>query len=772
MKIRNKINLAFINGALLITLVVGVTINAFASNELSKLNENFLLRLNNSQAEQVSMFLKSEKEVAEILAASTVFRNFLNAPINSPDYANQANISRERLVRSMGSVKQIEDLYIIDKNGKTVLSTDKSYEGKDRNQDAGFINGKEQTFIEEISELEENNLLYDVHSPIFDDKTHTFLGQIALRMKPENLFKAVGAEISGTTTGENFLVNENYTFLGGSRFLSKDDILTRKIETQNVKECFDPEEIKLTEQDENYNAPLKNYIDYRNKNIIGTHHYIPEAGWCLITKQDASEVFAPSLRMTLIIVLISLLSSAILIPFISYITGRITKSIASLQAEVNLAGSGSSENVITVKSNDEVGQLAEAFRKMLQVLKKSREDVDKKVEEQTGELKKQSVELQEQQKAILNILDDVEKEKIQAEKLAAIVKYSTEAILAKTLDGIITEWNSGAENLYGWTAKEIIGKNIKTIVPQEKYAEVDEIIGKVGKGDMVEHFQTVRIKKDGEKVDISLSASPIKDSSGKIIGISVIALDITKEKQIDKAKTEFVSLASHQLRTPLSTINWYSEMLLGGDAGKLNKEQKEFLQQIYTGNQRMVDLVNALLNVSRLELGTFVIDPEVCDLKDIAKKVIADILPQMKTKKQTFKEEYAKDLPKASVDKKFVDIIMQNLLSNAMKYTPEGGEIKFSISKDKDNFIISVADTGMGIPKNQQEKIFTKMFRADNVRESDTVGTGLGLYMVKSILEQSGGKIWFESTENKGTTFFIAIPLSGMRKKEGTKKLS
>jgi signal transduction histidine kinase len=239
---------------------------------------------------------------------------------------------------------------------------------------------------------------------------------------------------------------------------------------------------------------------------------------------------------------------------------------------------------------------------------------------------------------------------------------------------------------------------------------------------------------------------------------------MTKEKEIDKAKTEFVSLASHQLRTPLSTVNWYAEMLLAGDAGELGEKQKKYLDEVYRSNQRMVELVNALLDVSSLELGTFVIDPERVDICKLAENVIDEQRPQIDMRKIRFSFSCDKNVSFMQADPKLLRMVMQNILSNAVKYTPEKGrvELNVSVDNDKQDLQIKISDTGYGIPKNQQDKIFTKLFRADNVRDKDTDGTGLGLYIVKSIVENSGGKVWFESAGgvgNKGTTFFVTLPL-------------
>ncbi len=213
-------------------------------------------------------------------------------------------------------------------------------------------------------------------------------------------------------------------------------------------------------------------------------------------------------------------------------------------------------------------------------------------------------------------------------------------------------------------------------------------------------------------------------------------------------------------------------MLLAGDAGKLNKEQKQFIDEIYAGNQRMVALVNALLNVSRLELGTFMIDPTPIDLKEMAQSVIKELEPGIKEKKLKITSLFDKKLKKINLDSGLTRMIFQNLLSNAIKYTPNKGSVKLTIKEEKKNVLISVSDTGFGIPKDQQDKIFTKLFRASNVREKNTEGTGLGLYIIKSIVENSNGNIYFISEEKKGTTFFVSLPLSGMQKKFGEKKIT
>lgn len=248
----------------------------------------------------------------------------------------------------------------------------------------------------------------------------------------------------------------------------------------------------------------------------------------------------------------------------------------------------------------------------------------------------------------------------------------------------------------------------------------------------------------------------------------------SQTKIIDETKSQFVTIASHQLRTPLTAIKWYAELLLTGGLGNLNDNQKEYLQELFHASEKMAELIDALLNVSRIEMGTFSVNPEPVNLASLIQEELKELSMQIQDKNFKFSEKYDQTIPLINLDVNLTKIIIQNILSNAVKYTKEGGEISINLrlTKNSSKILFSVKDTGYGIPEDQQSKIFTKLFRADNIKQLDTQGTGLGLYVIKSILETFNGKIWFESTENIGSTFFIEIPITGMPKKEGKRKLT
>lgn len=229
-------------------------------------------------------------------------------------------------------------------------------------------------------------------------------------------------------------------------------------------------------------------------------------------------------------------------------------------------------------------------------------------------------------------------------------------------------------------------------------------------------------------------------------------------KDLDRQKDELLSIVSHQLATPVTSVKWYIEMLLDGDSGELTEEQKKQLMTMQGVTTDLVDLVGMILDVSRIQLGRMKVDRVDLDLNTFFTDVLAVIEPKATIKKQQFVKKMPAHLPTASLDKRLMRMTLENLLSNAVKYTPEGGRVELSVTLADHTLHYEVKDSGCGIPKEEQGKIFSKLFRATNVR--NTEGNGLGLFAAKGAAEAQGGKVWFESEPDKGTTFFVEVPLT------------
>lgn len=230
-------------------------------------------------------------------------------------------------------------------------------------------------------------------------------------------------------------------------------------------------------------------------------------------------------------------------------------------------------------------------------------------------------------------------------------------------------------------------------------------------------------------------------------------------QELDKQKDELLSIVSHQLATPITSIKWYIEMMLDGDLGKLTKEQEEQMKSMKSISADLSDLVGMILDVSRIQLGKMRIDKQKLDLNEFFKDILQVIEPRAKEKQQDFGVEFPSDLPIAMLDKRYTRMTIENLLSNAVKYTPEKGKVQLKVELRGNILSVTVKDTGVGIPKEDQAKIFGKLYRASNVRNA-VDGNGFGLYVAKGAVEAQGGKIWFESEQGKGTRFFVELPLN------------
>jgi PAS domain S-box-containing protein len=236
----------------------------------------------------------------------------------------------------------------------------------------------------------------------------------------------------------------------------------------------------------------------------------------------------------------------------------------------------------------------------------------------------------------------------------------------------------------------------------------------------------------------------------------VTLVDVTKEKESDQVKTDFLLLASHQLRTPATAVKWYIDYLLHSDLN-VTGVVREYLEEIYQGNERMIGLITTLLTVSHIEMGTLAPEYGTVHVDDLIRDVLHELEPDSK-KKQLHVEVRTNGDDTLTTDGTMLRIVVHNLLTNAFKYTPQGGRVTVNAHYSSNNGTIAVSDTGYGIPIEEQEKIFTKMFRASNVRKISTTGTGLGLYLTKAFVEKIGGSIEFTSEPEKGTTFTISLP--------------
>jgi PAS domain S-box-containing protein len=358
---------------------------------------------------------------------------------------------------------------------------------------------------------------------------------------------------------------------------------------------------------------------------------------------------------------------------------------------------------------------------------------------------------------------------------------------------VVTSWNAGAERLFGYSAREMIGQSITRLIPAGRQREEEEILTRIRCGESVKHFDTERRRKDGSIVTISVTVSPIKDSTGKIIGASKVARDITERRQTEmalreshenlernvtertaqlqlakdraeaagRAKSEFMASMSHELRTPLNGIIGFSEFLVDGKPGPLNGKQKEYLEDILNSGRHLLQLINDVLDLAKVEAGRIEFIPELFPLRKAIEEVRAVAGPIAQKKGIPINVSIVPELAAVTLDQMRFKRVVYNLLSNALKFTDSGGRVELHCGRTgRDQFTLAVKDSGIGIKPQDLSRLFKEFEQIDSGTGRRYEGTGLGLALTRKLVEMQGGGITVESETGKGSTFTVTLPLA------------
>lgn len=363
-----------------------------------------------------------------------------------------------------------------------------------------------------------------------------------------------------------------------------------------------------------------------------------------------------------------------------------------------------------------------------------------------------------------------EQEKAKAE---AILESIGDGVFVVDCNGKIMLMNAVACNLSGFTLEEAQGRPYREIFkfalekdPKAAYPPFIEDVIKTGTVKKLANH-TLLIRKDQTRIPISDSAAPVRDEKGDIFGCIVVVRDASRERALERAKDEFISIAARQLRTPLSSMLWNVEMIL--QQGELPAQIREKLEHVNQDNQRLITLVNDLLNISRIDQGRVENEPEPIDISQAIQAVVQKMSAEAQKQQVAIELQLDEYVPRIMIDSKRFREVIENLLSNAVKYNVPGGRVIIGVAPAGEYIRISVADSGIGIPKEDHSRVFSKFYRGENVVVTRATGSGLGLFIVKSYVDEWGGKVSFESpafaqktpdgkVQYKGTTFYIDLP--------------
>lgn len=345
-------------------------------------------------------------------------------------------------------------------------------------------------------------------------------------------------------------------------------------------------------------------------------------------------------------------------------------------------------------------------------------------------------------------------------RLAAIVRSTEDAIMSGTIDGIVTTWNRGAERIYGYTAEEIVGKSMTATVPADMRAGFTETLTKLKNGEPVAHFETVRIRKDKTMVDVSIMLSAIHNEDGTIVGFSAIIRDITEEKHLERLKDDFLAIVSHELRTPLTIFKGNLESLIDEIAGPVTLQQEEILETLNRNTDHLAHIVTNMLELSRLESGRATTNWVPITLSKTIEESLGSFQKEIQKKGIRVEVIIPPSCPDIQADAGMLDEVFTNLLGNSIRYAKT--QLTIIVEGDSESHCVKVGiiDDGAGIPSNHISDLFNKFVQVKRPPGGSYRGTGLGLAICKEIIDIHRGKIWVESEEGKGTSFFFTLPTS------------
>jgi len=494
------------------------------------------------------------------------------------------------------------------------------------------------------------------------------------------------------------------------------------------------------------NENVDSSVDYKGNAVFAAYRSLPQLGWGLVVSIHQKEAMSGMWAMAISLAVKSLLLLIVASIAAVFLSKRLTAPLRHLTKKMSTLGPDHWSLGRSVKTGDEVEVLERIAADMAKRLKGLHDSLEEEVEKRTHQL-------EDQYRKDHLILDTID--------------YGVMMVNTK---GHITDANPAALHVLQCTGDACVGLNAKEALDirlhhKRMLGKKHPVVSVLEKGISIRSLpdKTYSIMRaDNILIPVSLVIKPLMDKK-KILGAIIVFQDVTEQRKVDYLKSEFISLASHQLRTPLSTLQWYIELL--NTEGKVTKEQQEYINEMTIASKRMSDLIDSLLHAARLEGGDITPHNNTVDLAEIITDLAEELRSMAKEKKISCTVSIPQKKEEIITDSVLLHVIFKNLFSNAIKYTLPGGSVHVEMKSIKGYIKISVTDTGIGIPKSDQKRLFERLFRAKNVRKMDTDGNGLGLYITKMITESLGGSVTCKSVENTGSTFTVKLPIrSGKRK--------
>ena len=810
MKLRTKTTIFFTTVFILVTSVVVIFIESVVGGTFKKQIANDFFIIAEQSEGTYFTFLDSIKaraidwsSDAKIVGMS---KGITDASAGSAERARLASEFAAYVSKlKMPFDKTVFLVDLLDKNGIVIASTRPDRIGTDELKEeqqirahyfsktitSSFGEAFIKSFVFEEDEIDEP--MTHVTARIFDirpDGTVNSIDAVLLMhfANAKNLAHALGVDVDdggavstegrvtrkafleSYRTSDIYLVDSNYWLVTPSRYM-RNVALRQKVDTLPVRECI-----------ENGREISAEYENFRGDSVLGASMCFRDDGIVLIVEIQKDEVYAPLDMLSRVTVAGGIILAASGIFLVIFFIRRTLSHLNNVVKTAKRVTGGDLDARADVKTNDELGFLATMFNTMIESIRSNHNELmesKKQLEEKTAilqkdveEHKKQEKFLEESKRATLNLLEDSwkAKEKLETEgsKLQTILSSIGDGLVLIDGEYRVALANPSVARMFGMTSDELVGKDLravitlwkkdKDIIPPSMWPTEEVFLTKKVINGTLDDNLSISTERHPQKTPVVFSIAPL---SGGLSGVVIIFRDASRDRELDEAKAGFISVASHQLRTPLTSIRWYSEMLLSQDAGPLNDSQKDFMNEIHGGAERLYQTVDLLLGISRVESGKLKADRTPIDIGAFTGEITKELGSQIDLKNINLTVvPPAREPVIVWLDSLTLRQVILNLLSNAIRYTNERGliEIKWWMGDEGREVVYMVHDNGIGIPEAQRARIFSKFFRAENARAQVPDGSGLGLALVKNLVESWGGRVWFESFPGQGATFFFTVP--------------
>lgn len=754
---RNKLLILFLFFSVLPLALVAIFVSQRVQEKYEETLSITFGRNAEIQEQILLYFIESNKSWIRSLTAQDIFFE------NIDKYARNESLVEDKLLASVNSIRRenpfVEKIYIVDEMGRIIISTATDEIGRSVDRSLPFIYlpmRERKPYLGRVITSSYGKRVIPLSAPFIRKGDNKVIAVLAIELNTFIIRSLFEGRLFTTSPSR-----ESIEFSGEAYIIDDDGYPLTKLA---YEEALIPTNtifpvVQCRVRDTNTSG---RWTSYSGQEVFGVVRCIngDDFTWTLAIEQPVEQAFAVSNQLGQTIFLITASVGIVLVFVIWGVARSTTDPIRSLARGADEFGRGNLDYRLSVKTGDELEDLGKSFNEMARQLSAS-----------MASLKKEKRELAMQKEAIL----------AERNKLQVIISGIKDAIIAVDLKRSIIIFNSAAEEILGYQAKEVMGKPIDKVI--KIFEETDEIpvsvyspIRKDGYEGVVYSKDNLKmIGKDKKEVYVNLIANQIKEGKNINLGCILTLHDITKEKELEKMKLDFVSMAAHELRTPLTSILGYSSLLLSELGNKLEPKYRTSLHRLVVSAENLGNLIDNLLSVSRIERHAFKVELAPLDLLELVKEAVENFKEQARAKDQELVLEMPKEkLPLVMVDHIRINQVLSNLLINALHYTPAGGKVTVSFSqvdrssksatRQKESKVkyvaVSIKDTGIGIPKKALPKLFTKFFRVSGPLERGSKGTGLGLYISKSIIKLHGGDIWVESQLGKGSTFTFTLPVA------------